>query len=395
MADKSPESSPRVKLRNEAANTKVLIISIISFAIVIALAVWTLLRTDFSGNEEVDIASITKAPQGLFEEIEFSDDAEEDLVVVDTDPESMETSVVTTELKISVEEELKLLLLSQQQEIEMLQTEFAALERNAAQKDGLIQGLQEELEIARREATIKAVIADTDPSDLDAVAIDHAVYELRQQVAELIEIRLRLETQLADADERQRENSHALQQYELKGRESELRIRELTRRQDDLARRLETNSRERAQLEDRIALQQGKLTAQERSFQDLSNAVKSHKNALRQMDQARMELASELDATKTKYVKLLQAVSTQSKDSAHSVQPNNFVSMASEPASIAPKSQEGTDTRYHVVSKGDTLTSISRHFYGTAQRWHEVYDANKAILADQNRLKVGLVLVIP
>ncbi len=70
MADKSPESSPRVQLRDEAAKTKVLIISIISFAIVIALALWTLLRTDFSGSEEIDIASVTKAPHG-FEEVDF------------------------------------------------------------------------------------------------------------------------------------------------------------------------------------------------------------------------------------------------------------------------------------------------------------------------------------
>ncbi len=34
----------------------------------------------------------------------------------------------------------------------------------------------------------------------------------------------------------------------------------------------------------------------------------------------------------------------------------------------------------HVVGKGDTLTSISRHFYGTAQRWHEVYDAKQSDL---------------
>ncbi len=210
---------------------------------------------------------------------------------MDTNPILLKIRWFVAEPKISIEEELKLLLLSQQQDLELLQAEYAALERSNAQKESLIVGLQEELEIARREATIKSVIADIDPADLDAVAIEHATQELRQQVAELIEAKVQLETQLAEANERQREHSHTLQQYELKGRESELRIRELTRRQDDLARRLETNSRERTQLEDRIALQQSKLTAQERSFQELSNAVKSHKQALRQMDQARMELA--------------------------------------------------------------------------------------------------------
>ena len=113
-----------------------------------------------------------------------------------------------------------------------------------------------------------------------------------------------------------------------------------------------------------------------------------------------MELASELDATKKQYAKLLQAAGSQSQATAKQTNDKPFVQIVASnvdtPTGVVSQSptSEG-EVRYHVVGKGDTLTSISRHYYGTAQRWHEIYDANKAVITDHNRLKVGLVLVVP
>lgn len=49
----------------------------------------------------------------------------------------------------------------------------------------------------------------------------------------------------------------------------------------------------------------------------------------------------------------------------------------------------------HKVSAGDTLSSISQKYYGTSKRWVEIYEANKEIIPNQNRLKPGLTLSIP
>jgi nucleoid-associated protein YgaU len=51
--------------------------------------------------------------------------------------------------------------------------------------------------------------------------------------------------------------------------------------------------------------------------------------------------------------------------------------------------------RTHVTTGGDTLTGISKKYYGTAARWHEIYNANRAVLPNENLLPQGVELVIP
>jgi nucleoid-associated protein YgaU len=51
--------------------------------------------------------------------------------------------------------------------------------------------------------------------------------------------------------------------------------------------------------------------------------------------------------------------------------------------------------RTYVVRGGDTLSGISRKFYGTPDRWREIYQANRDILKGGNALRVGQRLVIP
>ena len=53
-------------------------------------------------------------------------------------------------------------------------------------------------------------------------------------------------------------------------------------------------------------------------------------------------------------------------------------------------------SRYHTVSKKDTLYSIARLYYnGDQSRWKEIYAANKSSISDPNRITVGQRLVIP
>ena len=55
---------------------------------------------------------------------------------------------------------------------------------------------------------------------------------------------------------------------------------------------------------------------------------------------------------------------------------------------------EGAAASYTVV-KGDSLSKIAKHFYGNANRWHSIFDANRDQLDDPDRIKPGQVLKIP
>ena len=52
--------------------------------------------------------------------------------------------------------------------------------------------------------------------------------------------------------------------------------------------------------------------------------------------------------------------------------------------------------RTYTVRSGDTLTSIAKQQYRTANRWRTIWDANRAAIGqDPDRLKVGMKLRIP
>jgi nucleoid-associated protein YgaU len=54
-----------------------------------------------------------------------------------------------------------------------------------------------------------------------------------------------------------------------------------------------------------------------------------------------------------------------------------------------------TGESYTVVS-GDSLSKIAKHHYGDAAKWHQIYDANKALIGDNpDHIEVGQVLTLP
>jgi nucleoid-associated protein YgaU len=49
----------------------------------------------------------------------------------------------------------------------------------------------------------------------------------------------------------------------------------------------------------------------------------------------------------------------------------------------------------YVVQKGDTLSSISKKVYGDSKRWKDIWNANKDVVPNKDKLKVGTKLTIP
>ena len=51
--------------------------------------------------------------------------------------------------------------------------------------------------------------------------------------------------------------------------------------------------------------------------------------------------------------------------------------------------------KVHVVEKGDTLGAIAKKFYGKAGAYMKIFEANKDILTDPDKIKPGQKLRIP
>lgn len=67
------------------------------------------------------------------------------------------------------------------------------------------------------------------------------------------------------------------------------------------------------------------------------------------------------------------------------------------PATVSTSDQSAGTTakRTHTVAADETLSSISEKYYGSPNEWQRIYQANRSILSNPNRLQRGMVLVIP
>jgi nucleoid-associated protein YgaU len=51
--------------------------------------------------------------------------------------------------------------------------------------------------------------------------------------------------------------------------------------------------------------------------------------------------------------------------------------------------------QYYVVKSGDTLSKIAEEFYGDKMLYDRIFDANRKLLNDPNKIKPGQKLLIP
>ena len=66
-----------------------------------------------------------------------------------------------------------------------------------------------------------------------------------------------------------------------------------------------------------------------------------------------------------------------------------------ETRSTSNEQQTTNSQRIHIVQKGDTLSSISAKYYGSARQWRKIVNANRDNLPAPNRLIPGVKLIIP
>ncbi|HVQ34147.1 MAG TPA: LysM peptidoglycan-binding domain-containing protein [Lysobacter sp.] len=53
------------------------------------------------------------------------------------------------------------------------------------------------------------------------------------------------------------------------------------------------------------------------------------------------------------------------------------------------------ESRTYTVEKGDTLSHIAKAQYGRASQWKAIFDANRDVLDDPDKIRPGQVLKIP
>ena len=69
-------------------------------------------------------------------------------------------------------------------------------------------------------------------------------------------------------------------------------------------------------------------------------------------------------------------------------------STTSPPQEQAPKRVETAYTEYLVV-KGDSLSLIAQRLYGDMHAWRRIYEANRDVIDDPDKIHPGQVLKIP
>ncbi|WP_122421653.1 peptidoglycan-binding protein LysM [Pseudomonas viridiflava] len=62
---------------------------------------------------------------------------------------------------------------------------------------------------------------------------------------------------------------------------------------------------------------------------------------------------------------------------------------------VASSAPAATESKFYEVKKGDTLSAISKAMYGDANRYQKIFDANKPMLKDVNKIYPGQKLRIP
>src|SRR5215471_10630628 len=71
------------------------------------------------------------------------------------------------------------------------------------------------------------------------------------------------------------------------------------------------------------------------------------------------------------------------------------VTAATPTMSAAASVSGGQNQRRYTVKPGDTLSKISREFYGDANQYTKIFNANRGVLKDPNTISPGQDLLIP
>jgi nucleoid-associated protein YgaU len=81
----------------------------------------------------------------------------------------------------------------------------------------------------------------------------------------------------------------------------------------------------------------------------------------------------------------------------HSIEPRKEIAISGNPAKQANNEQlkEVKAERFHIVRAGETLSSISYKYYGSANKWQKILGADHLPIENPSKLRPGTKLIIP
>lgn len=71
------------------------------------------------------------------------------------------------------------------------------------------------------------------------------------------------------------------------------------------------------------------------------------------------------------------------------------LTVAGQPATPASAPVAAPATTYYTIEKGDTLSKIANRFYGDPQKYHDLFDANREVIQDPDKIYPGQKIRIP
>ena len=60
-----------------------------------------------------------------------------------------------------------------------------------------------------------------------------------------------------------------------------------------------------------------------------------------------------------------------------------------------PRTPDADETRFHTVKGGDTLSAISKQYYGETGKYMQIFEANRPLIKDPDDIYPGQVLRVP
>ncbi len=73
----------------------------------------------------------------------------------------------------------------------------------------------------------------------------------------------------------------------------------------------------------------------------------------------------------------------------------NIEGVASVDASGVKAPQQTESVEFYVIQKGDTLSAIAKHFYGNANEYPKLFEANREVIKDPDLIYPGQTIRIP
>ena len=74
---------------------------------------------------------------------------------------------------------------------------------------------------------------------------------------------------------------------------------------------------------------------------------------------------------------------------------SDVVSGSSSTAASPSGAKEAPTARMYIVQSGDSLSKISKKFYGDANSWKRIFEANRDIVKNPDMIQPGWKLQIP